>query len=57
MYQVTCTKSSHADSLLIIANNWKQFECPLGGKIYKLWYIHTKMCYMEMKVNEVFHLG
>lgn len=37
MCQVTCTVNSHSVSLLVIANNWENLECPsVDRKISKL---------------------
>ena len=41
-------------SLFIIANRWKQFQCPwIDEWINKMWYIHIMEYYSAIKRNEV----
>ena len=36
-----------------IGRNWKQPECPTGGKINRPWCIHTGDCYAAVRRNEL----
>ena len=49
----TCIQMSIA-ALFIIAKKGKQHKCvPADGWINKMWYIHTKECYLAIKRHEV----
>lgn len=41
-------------TLFIIAEKWKQFECPLAGEWKsKMWYIHSAEYYLTIKKRTI----